>query len=338
MDLLVTEGHKVTVGSPMLRVKTDRQLVGGSMEKRLQEQLKVAIASFQQQISQQQQLAQLEKQRLALLQEDLKHQAGFLTEQIATQKQHADTLEQELKGLEILLSKGHLTQVDYNAKLTVLLSSKLDLQSLQKEKVSLYSRLTEAGNQYERVDVDTGVSLSSLQAVIAELRERSIETEGRSSYLITAPVSGTVTSVLVRKGGLIVPGRQILAILPEQSKLQAELYVPTRAIGFTTKGQPVQIRYPAFPYQKFGFHRGQVSDISRTIIAPDDIPAPASVTEPVYRITVALDHQSVTAFGEQYPLQSGMLLSADLMGESRSIIEWLLEPLYSLKGRSFFSG
>ncbi len=337
-ELLVKEGQAVTAGMPLLRVQTGRQLSSGSMESKLREQQHLVVGFIEQQTDRQKELAEIEKQRLKLLQRDLQQQTEVLKEQISTQGFYVQLLEKELTGFEKLLDDGHLTQIDYNAKLTVLLSARLDLQSLKKEEVSLASRLSEARSQFDRIDIDTAVSLSSLQRAIAETQERSIETEGRSSYLITAPVNGTVTSLLVRQGGQVIPGRQVLAILPENSELRAELYVPTRAIGFTESGQKVQIRYPAFPYQKFGFHEGRVSEISRTIIAPDDVPAPAKVAEPVYRITVKLEYQSVTAFGDQYPLQSGMLLSADLMGEPRTIVEWLLEPLYSLKGRSFFSG
>ena len=39
------------------------------------------------------------------------------------------------------------------------------------------------------------------------------------------------------------------------------------------------------------------------------------------------------AFGKAFDLKSGMLFEADIMLEQRTVIEWLLEPIYSLKGR-----
>ena len=55
--------------------------------------------------------------------------------------------------------------------------------------------------------------------------------------------------------------------------------------------------------------------------------------EPFYRVTVVLDKQAVTAFGKPEPLKPGMLLDADVLGEKRRLIEWVFEPLYSLKGK-----
>ncbi|MNW16140.1 hypothetical protein D3C71_2148940 [compost metagenome] len=42
--------------------------------------------------------------------------------------------------------------------------------------------------------------------------------------------------------------------------------------------------------------------------------------------------QAVTAYGKPEPLKPGMLLEADILGEKRRLIEWVFEPLYSLKG------
>ncbi|MGC3513099.1 HlyD family secretion protein, partial [Pseudomonas aeruginosa] len=55
--------------------------------------------------------------------------------------------------------------------------------------------------------------------------------------------------------------------------------------------------------------------------------------ELLYRLRVTLDDQAVTAFGQPRPLQSGMLLVADILQVTRRLYEWVLEPLYSLNGK-----
>ena len=55
--------------------------------------------------------------------------------------------------------------------------------------------------------------------------------------------------------------------------------------------------------------------------------------EPLYRVTVRLAKQAITAYGKQESLKPGMALEADVLGERRKLIEWLLEPLYSLEGK-----
>jgi len=48
---------------------------------------------------------------------------------------------------------------------------------------------------------------------------------------------------------------------------------------------------------------------------------------------VSLDSQSVEAYGRSMSLKPGMQVSVDIRLEERSLWEWLLEPLLSLKGR-----
>ena len=60
---------------------------------------------------------------------------------------------------------------------------------------------------------------------------------------------------------------------------------------------------------------------------------PGRAREPLYRITVALDAQTVQAYGRGQPLVAGMQLDADVLLERRRLIEWIFEPLFSVAGR-----
>ncbi len=108
-------------------------------------------------------------------------------------------------------------------------------------------------------------------------------------------------------------------------------------------GQHVLLRYQAYPYQKFGHYEGVVASISRSAVSPGELPpqlagissltASSGGAEPVYRITVKLERQTVTAYGQPVPLQAGMQLEADVELETRRLYEWVLDPLYTLTGK-----
>lgn len=124
--------------------------------------------------------------------------------------------------------------------------------------------------------------------------------------------------------------------MPGNSRLQADLLVPSRAIGFIAPGDQVMLRYQAYPYQKFGHQRGTVAAISRSALTSNELGAligNAQQGEPYYRVTVRLAKQAITAYGKPEPLKPGMLLDADILGEKRRLIEWVFEPLYSIQGR-----
>ena len=131
-------------------------------------------------------------------------------------------------------------------------------------------------------------------------------------------------------------GQPLLSLLPQGSELQAQLLVPSRAIGFIEPGDKVLLRYQAYPYQKFGQSKGRVLRISRSAINPLESTAfsgNASGSEPLYRVQIALESQHILAYGKAESLLPGMALEAEILGERRKLYEWLLEPLYSLHGR-----
>ena len=149
-------------------------------------------------------------------------------------------------------------------------------------------------------------------------------------------VTGVVATQLVKAGQAVQAGQPLLSLLPGDGGLEAELLVPSRAIAFIEPGDRVLLRYQAYPYQKFGHQHGTVERISRSALGAAE--AGGSIGngpqgEPLYRVTVALAAQAVTAYGRPEPLKPGMLLDADILGERRRLIEWVFEPLYSLKGR-----
>jgi membrane fusion protein len=122
-----------------------------------------------------------------------------------------------------------------------------------------------------------------------------------------------------------------LEVVPADSGLHAELFVPTRAVGFVSEGQRVRILYDAFPYQKFGAYGGHIIRASQTILTSSDMSGPMTLKEPAYRIIAALERPDVDAYGKKMPLQAGMLVHADIILERRSLLHWLLDPLLSAR-------
>lgn len=103
------------------------------------------------------------------------------------------------------------------------------------------------------------------------------------------------------------------------------------------QGQRVSLRFQPFSYQKFGFYTGAAASISRPPVSPSELPHqltgladPQSTGEPVYRVIVDLDKQLVEAYGKSVPLQPGMQRDADVVIETRRLIEWVLDPIYAL--------
>ena len=81
---------------------------------------------------------------------------------------------------------------------------------------------------------------------------------------------------------------------------------------------------------------GSAHSPARLFQSPMQPSAPGSwqIQEPVFVAKVALDKGTITAYGEEHPLQTDMLLTADIVQAKRSILDWILDPLYALRGRT----
>jgi membrane fusion protein len=111
---------------------------------------------------------------------------------------------------------------------------------------------------------------AAIEREISALDQQITEYESRRTLVITAPADGVVTAILAGRGQSVAAGAPLLSILPEGAVLQAQLLVPGRAVGFLAAGQPVALRYQAFPFQRFGNSHGVVKEIARSLIAPGD--------------------------------------------------------------------
>lgn len=193
---------------------------------------------------------------------------------------------------------------------------------------------TQIASQREQLRDEELNQRQALQAELSTLAQQIAELYGRKAYVITAERAGTITALQASEGQDATQGVPLATLLPEGSELVAELMVPTRAIGFIEPGQPINIRYSAFPYQKFGLYQGEVTQVSDHVLLPNEWRhAPISTQEPMYRVTATLNEQAVMALGQNTPLRPGILLDADITLGQRTLMQWLLEPLYSLKGR-----
>jgi membrane fusion protein len=148
---------------------------------------------------------------------------------------------------------------------------------------------------------------------------------------VRAPIAGRVSTLQAAVGRAVDTRQPQLSVLPRNGGLEAELFVPTQAIGFVRPGQDVRILFDAFPYQRFGTYGGRVVRVAKTMLTSADVSAPVSLQQPAYKVTVQLDRQDVTAFGERVPLQPDMLLKADILLDRRPLLTWLLDPLLSAR-------
>ena len=254
----------------------------------------------------------------------------------ATRRDQIRIAEETLQRLKQLEGERYVSLLQIKQQESNALSWRGEMQALQRQAIAVRRTIAQLRQSLQELPGQAQASDAGLQRELAQLEQEQVETQARGALAVNAPVSGSVSAQLVKPGQAVQAGQPLLSLLPGDDGLEAELLVPSRAIGFIEPGDAVLLRYQAFPYQKFGHQRGRVARISRSALDGGELGAligNARAGEPYYRVTVSLARQAVTAFGKEEPLKPGMLLDADILGERRRLIEWVFEPLYSLKGK-----
>ncbi|SUB32040.1 putative bacteriocin/pheromone secretion membrane fusion protein [Neisseria gonorrhoeae] len=105
----------------------------------------------------------------------------------------------------------------------------------------------------------------------------------------------------------------LLSIVPEQTELVANLYIPSKAVGFIKPKDKVVLRYQAYPYQNLDmpqeklFQLPELLSVTRAIRFRYHFTNPTLLNEPAYLVKVKLEKQTIKAYGENKPLQIGMI-------------------------------
>lgn len=267
----------------------------------------------------------------------LRSEAAALQQQLEQQQIRLKIAQDARTRYQGLADQDYIPREQLYQKESELSEQQSRLQQLQREALTGQRELATAVREIEATRMRFANQNSLLQRSISSARQELTEVEGRRRVVITAPEAGRATLVAGEVGQAVDITRPLVNLVPQDGKLEARLYAPSRTIGFVSRGDRVLVRYQAYPFQKFGQYEGVVESVSNAsvpvaeqigFVLPD-----TPVGEPVFSITVRLTDQSVKTYGKHLPLQAGMRLDADILQETRRLYEWMLEPLYSISGR-----
>lgn len=207
--------------------------------------------------------------------------------------------------------------------------------SLRREQRSLASQLRQIAAQRSRLVAERSSATASNAERRAAQADRVADRLAQEGQLLVARHSGRLASLLVRPGASVQTGQTLGVVLPKGTRLEAEIWVPSRAVGLLREGGQVRLLYDAFPYQRFGAHAGRVRYISQAPTNPNEVAELSGAAEPMYRVVVTLERQTVFADNRPILLTPGMRLTADLVLDERPLIVWMLDPLLSthMRGR-----
>ena len=216
-----------------------------------------------------------------------------------TQKSSLIETERELTDahLELIEVEGEIIETE-----ATILESRRRLEDV------IASRRQRQGDQLSSILVD----LEELQEQIASISNRLQRGKFRS------PIHGIIQELSADFiGQIIAPGDKLLELIPMNDDLVVEVRLPTTEIRHVLRGQKVRIAVDGIEPHRVGYLHGNVQYLSpSTFIDENGVP--------YYRALIALENNELGGVR----LIPGMTVQAHIKTGQRTILEYLLKPVY----------
>lgn len=353
--LHVHEGQEVEVGHALVTVLDERfREQGPESRSAVLAQIESKQRSLRSVVGEQKQLYERTRIGLKTRIQALERELAQLQDEQKTLQQRlelATTMEQRFKDLH---AQNFVSVVQLQDKTEATSELRYRVQLNERNQTSIARELQSLQTELEVLPMRERTQLSELERNLQGAQQELIETQSKREMVVRAPTAGRVTGMSAKLGAGVDPERPLMTFVPldaDKAALEVHLFAPSKDAGFIRPGQSVRIRYQAYPYQKFGHYDGLVQEVSGSPMLPAELPYPVAAkseglsllaglpampnTDPMFRIRIRPQNPYVMAYGQKQALQPGMQVEADVMLDTRSLLEWIFEPLLSVRGKYF---
>ncbi|KAB2927645.1 MAG: HlyD family type I secretion periplasmic adaptor subunit [Dechloromonas sp.] len=165
-------------------------------------------------------------------------------------------------------------------------------------------------------------------------QEMAKQTHRQSLLELKASQDGVIKDLATHTSGTVVqPGTILLTLVPQDEILRAEVWISNEDIGFVREGQPVKLKFAAFPFQKYGMIQGTVEHVSADAADGNTSNGGAQGDggrkgQPLlYKALIRLKEMQLEMDRQRFPLSAGMQTHAEIWLGDRTVMEYLLSPV-----------
>ena len=182
-----------------------------------------------------------------------------------------------------------------------------------------------------RTELDRAQEYSDVLRELSTLRQNlKASNDQLDRTLLRSPMRGIVNNLSVTTiGGVVRPGEEILQIIPLDEELFVEARVKPEDIAGVRRGQAATVKLSAYDYTIYGTLKGEVKLISADTFKDERARDPDG--DPHYKVTLAVDTAHLTPRQSELEIRPGMQASVELHTGSKTVLQYLLKPLYKSK-------
>ncbi len=167
-------------------------------------------------------------------------------------------------------------------------------------------------NRWRAELAEAQVRLNALREEETGLADRVEQAEIRS------PVDGIVQRIFNNTvGGVVLPGREIIEIVPVDDKLIVEARISPVDIAFLRPGLPATVKLTAYDFNIFGGLQAELEHISADTITDED-------DNTFYLVRLRTLENELTG---ELPIIPGMTAQVDIITGEKTVLSYLLKPV-----------
>jgi adhesin transport system membrane fusion protein len=247
--------------------------------------------------------------------------------QLATEYRLAD---QELSGTRPMLASGAVSEVEILRLEREVNKAKGELQQTRAQIDRVQASIVEAQEKLLGIDLefannareqltDTVTQINALSEAAAGLSDRVRQTN------LVSPVAGTIKQLLFNTlGGIVLPGRDVIELIPADDTLLVEVRIRPQDIGFLAPGQEANVKVTAYDFVVYGGLEGRVEQIGADTVLDEEGNA-------FYEVTVRTRSADL---GADKPIIPGMTVEVDVLTGKKTVLAYLLKPVLRARQRA----
>ncbi len=254
-------------------------------------------------------------------------QAASLVGQRKSLERQVEILEEELGMRSELLEKGLVSRVVYLETERTLHGTRGELAAVVGEAAKTLAAIREAEESLDETDLglrnDALKEMGEVTGELAQIHEQLAKLEDRVTLLaIVAPEAGIVKGLMAKTvGGVIPAGETVMEIVPFDETLVAEVRISPRDVGHLQVGQEADVKVSTYDVARFGSIEGRLQQISASTFQDEQ-------GDPYYRGIIALASDYVGNDPEANLILPGMVVDVAINTGSKSVMQYLLKPVY----------
>ncbi|WP_126174598.1 HlyD family secretion protein [Altericroceibacterium xinjiangense] len=231
---------------------------------------------------------------------------------------------QDLNRATEIAERGFLSRRDLEAR-EASLSAKREAEArIRADMATVRGDMLSAIAEAEEARSEARETYQDALSNAARARRSAMDGSAVSSVAYVTPIAGEIASLPARNGDRAAPGELIAVVARTGAPLIARLEVPADLMANVEEGQEIRIAVDAYPYQTFGTIRSRIISVSNAARRGSD--------GYVFDVEAEVP-RTIKAYGKRVQLLPGMTLSARIKTKGRSLIEWVLDPLYAVTRR-----